>query len=117
MPKPILYAALAAVAVLLCATPALADFWHTESDSAIFTFSNCASGGSASQTVTAGRYLLVVADEGAYVCKAATCATGGRYVPSNVPILIKFGKDQTVSCRSSGSSADVQFQAGDVVTQ
>lgn len=77
------------------------------------TFANCSSGGSAAQSLVTGNYLMTVFDEEVFVCFAAsasTCASGGvRFSPGS---MIKFAINagmQSVSCRSAGSTGDLEF--------
>lgn len=103
---------LALLAVLLVASIAaaagLAVSWGSG-----FTFTDCASGGSASQNVTGGTYLLTITDADVWVCQAATCATGGTRLPSGAVLLVgvPFGSTGTTtfSCRSAASTGDVSF--------
>lgn len=104
---------LAFVAVALFAVAAWAGI--ALSQATIKTFTNCASGGSSAQTLTGGDYLLTVADEGAWICitdSASTCASGGTWLPSGTLMTITVGNflnSRSVSCRSSGSTGDVEF--------
>lgn len=76
-----------------------------------FEFTDCASGGSAAQTVTAGTYLLRVTDSDAFICFAAsgaTCASGGEKFPMGTVMLLEVKAGlPSLACRSSGSSGDV----------
>lgn len=76
-----------------------------------FNFTDCASGGSAAQTLTANKsFLMRVTDADLWVCYAATCATGGMKFPQGTVILVKVGATaQSTSCRSSASTGDVLF--------
>lgn len=76
-----------------------------------FTFTDCASGGSAAQTITKGSWLFIVTDSDVFVCYAATCAAGGtRYaVGSTILIAIEPTAGQQVSCRSTASTGDVSY--------
>lgn len=81
-----------------------------------FEFTDCASGGSAAQTLTTPRqYLLRVTDADVFLCFAesgSTCATGGEKFPSGTVILLNVTSDKaSVSCRSSASTGDVIFTA------
>lgn len=73
-------------------------------------FDDCASGGSAAQTLTSRTYLLRVFDETTWLCFAAsgsTCASGGDRYPAGTVILVTLAPDQvSVSCRSTGSTGD-----------
>ena len=75
-----------------------------------FEFTDCASGGSASQTLTVGTYLMRVTDADVWVCYAATCASGGERFPSGTVMLLAIpGGGKQVTCRSSASTGDVIF--------
>lgn len=80
-------------------------------DTAIrFEFTDCASGGSSSQTLTEGTYLVRVTDADTFVCWAGTCASGGEKFPSGTVVMLAFGRGgQAISCRSAGSAGDVIF--------
>ncbi len=75
----------------------------------LFDYTNCSSGGSANQSITAGTYMLVVLDEATTVCYASTCAANGRTLPVSSILVIKFPSNTTVSCRSAGSTGDLQY--------
>lgn len=77
-----------------------------------YEFTDCAAGGSAAQTVTAGTYVFRVTDSDVFVCYAATCAAGGEKWPLGTVILINVNADQSVSCRSAGSTGDAIFTRG-----
>lgn len=73
-----------------------------------YEFTDCAAGGSASQTAVAGQYLLRVTDADAWLCYGATCASGGERLPSGTVILFQVpAGGQTFSCRSTASNGDV----------
>lgn len=73
-----------------------------------FEFTDCASGGSASQAVTEGTYLMRVTDADTFICYAATCAAGGEKFPAGTVVLITVGRaGQTMSCRSGAGTGDV----------
>ena len=76
-------------------------------------FTDCASAGSAAQTVPGGSYLMRVTDKDVFICfadSASTCATLGEKMPANTVILLTIGNGgQSVSCRSSDSTGDVIF--------
>lgn len=76
-----------------------------------FEFTDCASGGSASQNVNGGTYLMRVTDADVFLCWAGTCAAGGEKFPSGTVMLLTvpgFPSATTAfSCRSTGSNADV----------
>jgi hypothetical protein len=74
-----------------------------------FEFTDCASGGSAAQTVTPGNYLFRVTDKDTFVCMAATCATGGEKFPLGTLMVISVARSTSVSCRSSDSTGDAVF--------
>ena len=98
------------VAVLLSAIAAFA-FPRIESGSVV-DFSNCATGGSAAQSISDGSYLMVVFDEETTLCWAATCASGGRRLPLPFAMLMDFKSasgSQQLSCRSAGATGDVHF--------
>jgi hypothetical protein len=101
---------LAALLIGLLAATALAISLDT---STLFTFTDCASGGSAAQTVTGGRWLVTVNDEATWVCitdSASTCASGGTKLPSGMAFLLDVNANgKSISCRSSGSTGDLQF--------
>jgi len=103
---------IAALATLLLASVALAAAGVSLTPSTRFEFTDCASGGSSAQTVTAGTYLLRVTDENTFICYAATCAAGGEKFPMGTVMLLAFGGSQSVSCRSSASSGDVILTLG-----
>jgi hypothetical protein len=75
---------------------------------------DCASGGSAAGTLTAGEtYLMRVTDADTFVCFAAsasTCAANGEKFPQGTIIrMTANGNQVSWSCRSSGSNGDVIF--------
>jgi hypothetical protein len=74
----------------------------------IVTFTNCANGGSAASTVTAGRHQLVVSDEDTYICLAATCAANGTRYPPGV-YDVRLMESTSISCRSAGAAGDAQY--------
>lgn len=78
-----------------------------------FEFTDCASGGSAAQTLTVGEYLFRVTDEATTVCFAesgSTCAANGEKFPAGMVMRINItGDKKSVSCRSSGSTGDAIF--------
>lgn len=74
-----------------------------------FEFTDCSSGGSASQSVFRGTYLFRVTTEDVFICYAATCATLGEKFPSGTVMLISFNATTTVSCRSAASTGDAIF--------
>ncbi len=72
-------------------------------------FADCAAGGSASNTIAAGTWMLVVLDEATSFCYAGTCAAGGRKLPANAILTIKVAGTTTISCRSAGATGDLQY--------
>lgn len=73
-----------------------------------YEFTDCASGGSASQAVPEGTYLMRVTDADVFICYAATCAAGGEKFPSGTVMLLTLPRGGiTASCRSTGSNADI----------
>ncbi len=83
-----------------------------------YEFTDCASGGSAAQSLTAGRkYLMRVTDESVFVCLAATgstCSSGGEKFPAGTVVLINVTDSlKSVSCRSANSTGDVIFTKAD----
>lgn len=78
-----------------------------------FEFTDCSSGGSVAQTLTAGDYWYRVTDADTFIClanSASTCASGGEKWPVGTVVLITIGPDQrSVSCRSSTSTGDAIF--------
>jgi hypothetical protein len=82
------------------------------SSAAVYTFTDCAAGGSGSQSIVPGAYLITVTGENSWVCTAATCASGGTLLPLGFAGVMQVGQpgtSQAVSCRSTGSTGDVQF--------
>jgi hypothetical protein len=78
-------------------------------------FTDCASGGSASNTLAANTtYLMRVTDADVFLCLAPTCATGGERFPSGTVLLYQTRNAVlTVSCRSSASTGDIIFTKAD----
>lgn len=76
-----------------------------------YEFTDCASGGSAAQTlVGSADYLFRVTDSDTFVCDAATCATGGEKFPVGTVILIHVPPaGSQKSCRSTGSTGDAIY--------
>lgn len=77
-----------------------------------FEFTDCASGGSANQTVTGSTvpalYLMRVTDSDVFLCYGSTCASGGEKFPLGTVILISVpASGQIMSCRSSASTGDI----------
>lgn len=73
-----------------------------------FEFTDCASGGSSSQAVTEGTYLMRVTDADSFLCYAGTCAANGEKFPAGTVMLLTVGRaGQTMSCRSSASTGDI----------
>jgi hypothetical protein len=77
------------------------------------TFTDCSSGGSAAQTLTAGTYLMTVTTEDVWLCQAAsasTCASNGTKFGAPFAMLYEVPRGGlSISCRSSGSTGDLQF--------
>jgi hypothetical protein len=77
------------------------------------TFTDCASGGSAAQTLTEGTYLMTVTDENVWMCQAAsasTCATVGTKFGAPFAMLYAVPRGGlSISCRSAGATGDLQF--------
>lgn len=71
-----------------------------------FEFTDCASGGSAAQTVTSGSYLFRVTTEDVWLCYAATCATGGEKFSAGTMMQLVVAGPQSMSCRSAASTGD-----------
>lgn len=76
------------------------------------TFTDCSSGGSSAQTVLAGtQFVRTGPSEGVWYCtalSAATCASGGEFLPPNFAGHINFRSDQvSVACRSALSTGDL----------
>ncbi len=82
-------------------------------DSVQTRFNNCAAGGSASQTVANGKYLLVVTDETTTVCTGHTCDGGnGARMPDGLVMLMAFNAPDggtPVACMSAGAAGDLLF--------
>lgn len=83
-----------------------------------YEFTDCASGGSAAQSLTKDRsYLMRVTGEDTFVCFAAsssTCASGGEKFGAPFGMLIFITTDtRSVSCRSPSSTGDVIFTQAD----
>lgn len=76
-----------------------------------YEFVDCASGGSAAQTVPEGRYLLRVTDADSTLCQAdsgSTCASGGARFPVGTVLLLGVGRGgKSMSCRSGTSTGDI----------
>lgn len=77
------------------------------------TFTDCASGGSAAQTIAGGTYFVTVTDSDVFLCmadSASTCAANGTKIPSGTAFMISIGNaGQSASCRSAASLGDIQF--------
>lgn len=97
---------------MLVAGPALAGIALDQTT--IITFTDCASGGSAAQTLKGG-YLMTATDEDVWVCitdSGSTCASGGTRLPLGLAMFISIGNfvtSKSVSCRSAASTGDLQF--------
>lgn len=76
-----------------------------------YEFTDCASGGSASQTVAGGTYFTRIIGEDVWVCYAATCATGGEVIPAGTVLMLTIAAGTTVSCRSATSTGDLVMTA------
>lgn len=104
----------AALLFLAVALPALAGGINLLTSTRA-EFTDCASGGSVAQTLTAGQYLMRVTDADTFLCFAAsgsTCASGGEKFPVGTVVLLTLTTGQvSVSCRSSASTGDVIFTA------
>lgn len=74
-----------------------------------YEFTDCDSGGSSSQSVARGTYLFRVMDADVWICKAATCASGGERFPSGLVMKLSFGTTTSVSCRSANDDGDAIF--------
>jgi len=77
------------------------------------TFTDCSSGGSSAQTLSAsGSYWVRTSSaEGLFMCMAAsssTCASNGTFLPPGSSVLINFSSSQlSISCRSASSTGDL----------
>lgn len=81
-----------------------------------FVFTDCSSGGSAAQTMTAGGdFLFRVTDADVFLCFAAsasTCAADGEKFPLGTVMILTIPRDKpSVSCRSAASTGDAVFTA------
>lgn len=77
-----------------------------------YEFTDCASGGSASQTLLGGTYLTRMLTEDIWVCFAATCASGGDKFGAGTVLMLSIPvAGATVSCRSAASTGDLIFTA------
>ncbi len=75
-----------------------------------FEFTDCAAGGSSSQSLTEGVYVMRITTEDVFLCYASTCATTGEKWPAGTVILISIPRGgKTVSCRSNGATGDAIF--------
>lgn len=100
--------------LLLVASPDLAEAqWGPDAlgirldVSRRFVFTDCAAGGSASQTVTEGTYIARFLTEDIWICYAATCAANGeKFGAGTVMMLYIPAGGQVVSCRSAGATGD-----------
>ncbi|MDP1824900.1 MAG: hypothetical protein Q8L48_16710 [Archangium sp.] len=99
-------------AVLVFASPALAQDGLVLT-STLYTFTDCASGGSSAQTVPEGNYVLTVTDADTFLCQAdsaSTCATLGTKWPVGTIVKYSVGRGGlSLSCRSSTSTGDLQL--------
>ncbi len=96
------------LSVFLCPLLALAGPIRLRPGS-VTDLSNCAADGSTASTLTPGEYLLTTKDAAVNICYASTCASLGQYLPVDAMIHVFVTADTSVSCRSSGATADVQF--------
>lgn len=73
-----------------------------------YEFTDCAAGGSVSQTVAEGVYLTRFITEDIWVCYAATCAAGGEKFGAGTVMMLSVGRGgQLMSCRSAGATGDL----------
>lgn len=101
-------ALLVAAFVAFAPNAAFASTGITLDASKQFDFTDCASGGSASQLVTEGTYLTRIITEDIWICYAATCAAGGMKFQGGTAFMLSIGRSgQTISCRSAGSTGDI----------
>lgn len=104
--------ALLLAALLAFASPVSAQGLNLDTATQ-FTFTDCASGGSAAQTVTQGLYVFTVTDADTFLCvadSASTCASGGVKWPLGTVVRLSVGRGgKSMSCRSSTSTGDLQF--------
>ena len=105
------------LATLLAALSALAGTGIFLRVGTRFEFTDCASGGSAAQTMTQATYLLRITDADTWLCfadSASTCATGGEKFPVGTVLLMTMpAGGQSVSCRSTASTGDAIFTRAD----
>ncbi len=78
-----------------------------------FEFTNCASGGSAAQTVKVGTYFTRILAEDVWMCYAATCVSGGEQIGAGTVFMLTIPAAQSVSCRSAGSTGDLILTRAD----
>jgi hypothetical protein len=115
------------LALVLIASTVFAGGLMIHAGSTRAEFTNCASGGSASQALAAGEYVMRVADKDSFVCYATTCVgDAGEKWPMGTVIGLAIGRTvvadggtaggqvdggfgQDISCRSSDSTGDVIF--------
>lgn len=97
----------------LLATPVWAAGGVNLDTSTQVTFTDCSSSGSTAQTLAAGDYLMTVHDEAVWLCLAdsnSTCSSGGVKFAAGYGMKITIGAGgKSASCRSSGSTGDIQF--------
>jgi hypothetical protein len=98
--------------LLLLAGTALAATGIVITPAVRYEFTDCGAGGSASQTVTGGTYLLRVTDADTFLCWAATCATGGEKFPAGSMLLVSIPATQAFSCRSAGTGDVILTRGG-----
>lgn len=75
-----------------------------------YTFTNCAAGGSAAQTIIKGKYLVTALEDTGFLCQAktgSTCASGGKPLPINTRTIVDVGESLSMSCRSASATADI----------
>jgi Flp pilus assembly pilin Flp len=81
-------------------------------------FTDCSSGGSSAQTLTANvQYLVRVVGEDTFVCfgsSGTTCASGGeKFGAPFAALMFITGDMKSVACRSANSTGDVIFTKAD----
>jgi len=103
----------ALTAALGIAAPAAADRYVINLGAATIAVPTCGSGGGSAVTLPAGAYILQVSGEDAALCQAATCASGGVTFVVGTQIPIWNETERSVSCRSTGGTALVQFIKAD----
>ncbi len=79
------------------------------------SLSNCAANGSTTATLQKGTWLLTTTTttgEELWFCYAATCASGGVYLPPGAMLHVNVDVATSVSCRSAGATGDLQYTRG-----